>query len=176
MVRPMQPGTVALQHALCEALAEDFFAHWSCLGFVDPFRLWDEGVRDAEESASLPAERDSGKRQDGLTTVEKEELGSLRREVRPLREERAQGECELLDRTRFQTQREARLALFEWIEGWYDLHRRHSSIGYLSPSEFERRHAQAEELGGSAPEAPAQTRDSRTRRCAKVPVLLVRKR
>lgn len=35
------------------------------------------------------AERDSGKRQDGLTTVEKEELGRLRREVRALREERA---------------------------------------------------------------------------------------
>jgi transposase len=35
------------------------------------------------------AERDEGKRQDGLTTVEKEELGRLRREVRTLREERA---------------------------------------------------------------------------------------
>jgi transposase len=35
------------------------------------------------------AERDEGKRQDGLTTVEKEELGRLRREVRALREERA---------------------------------------------------------------------------------------
>ena len=35
------------------------------------------------------AERDSGKRQDGLTTAEKEELGRLRREVRTLREERA---------------------------------------------------------------------------------------
>jgi transposase len=35
------------------------------------------------------AERDAGRRQDGLTTVEKEELGRLRREVRTLREERA---------------------------------------------------------------------------------------
>ena len=35
------------------------------------------------------AERDEGKRQDDLTTVEKEELGRLRREVRTLREERA---------------------------------------------------------------------------------------
>ena len=35
------------------------------------------------------AERDSGKRQDGLTTAEKEELSRLRREVRTLREERA---------------------------------------------------------------------------------------
>jgi putative transposase len=63
-------------------------------------------------------------------------------------------ECELLDRTRFQTQREAHLAVFEWIESWYNLHRRHSSIDYLSPSEFERRHAAAVRLGGSAAEPP----------------------
>jgi transposase len=35
------------------------------------------------------ADRDSGKRQDGLTSAEKEELSRLRREVRMLREERA---------------------------------------------------------------------------------------
>jgi putative transposase len=63
-------------------------------------------------------------------------------------------ECELLDRTRFETQREAHLAVFEWIEAWYNPQRRHSSIGYLSPMEFERRHAAARRLGGSAPEPP----------------------
>ncbi|MGH7342627.1 MAG: transposase [Candidatus Rokuibacteriota bacterium] len=36
----------------------------------------------------VQAQRDEGKRQDGLTTAEKEELGRLRREVRTLREER----------------------------------------------------------------------------------------
>ena len=35
------------------------------------------------------ADRDAGRRQDGLTTVEKEELARLRRENRTLREERA---------------------------------------------------------------------------------------
>jgi transposase len=35
------------------------------------------------------ADRDSGKREDGLTTAEKEELQRLRRENRTLREERA---------------------------------------------------------------------------------------
>ena len=35
------------------------------------------------------ADRDSGKRQDGLTSEEKAELGRLRRENRALREERA---------------------------------------------------------------------------------------
>ena len=50
-------------------------------------------------------------------------------------------ECELLDRTRFKTPSEARSAVFEFIEGFYNPRRRHSSIGYLSPLEYERRHA-----------------------------------
>jgi len=48
-------------------------------------------------------------------------------------------ECELLDRRRFKTQAEARLAVFAFIEGFYNPHRRHSSLGYLSPVAFERR-------------------------------------
>lgn len=48
-------------------------------------------------------------------------------------------ECELLERRRFRTQVEARLAVFEFLEGWYNPHRRHSALGYLSPVEFERR-------------------------------------
>lgn len=48
-------------------------------------------------------------------------------------------ECELLDRNHFLTRAEARAAVFSWIEGWYNPHRRHSSLGYLSPKEFERR-------------------------------------
>jgi putative transposase len=48
-------------------------------------------------------------------------------------------ECELLDRQRFKTQVEARLAVFEFIEGFYNPQRRHSGIGYLSPMEYERR-------------------------------------
>jgi putative transposase len=47
-------------------------------------------------------------------------------------------ECELLDRTRFRSHAEARLAVFEFIEGWYNPRRRHSSIGYLSPINYER--------------------------------------
>ncbi len=47
-------------------------------------------------------------------------------------------ECELIDRRTFETQAEARMAIFEFIEGWYNLRRRHSALGYLSPDEFER--------------------------------------
>jgi hypothetical protein len=49
-------------------------------------------------------------------------------------------ECELLDRCRFKTQAEARHATFAFIEGFYNPRRRHSSIGYLSPIDYERRH------------------------------------
>jgi putative transposase len=49
-------------------------------------------------------------------------------------------ECELLDRVRFKTQVDARLAVFEFIEGWYNPHRRHSALDYLSPINYERSH------------------------------------
>jgi putative transposase len=49
-------------------------------------------------------------------------------------------ECELLERWRFKTQVEARLAVFDFIEGWYNPHRRHSALGYLSPIAYERVH------------------------------------
>jgi transposase InsO family protein len=49
-------------------------------------------------------------------------------------------ECELLDRCRFKTQAEARRAAFGFIEGFYNPRRRHSSISYLSPIDYERRH------------------------------------
>jgi putative transposase len=49
-------------------------------------------------------------------------------------------ECELLARRRFPTKAEARMAIFEFIEGWYNPTRRHSSLGRISPMEFERRH------------------------------------
>jgi putative transposase len=47
-------------------------------------------------------------------------------------------ECELLDRHRFRTQAEARLAVFEYLEGWYNPHRRHSALDYRSPINYER--------------------------------------
>ena len=47
-------------------------------------------------------------------------------------------ECELLDRRKFRTKAEARMAVFEFIEGWYNPGRRHSALGYLSPIDYER--------------------------------------
>jgi putative transposase len=47
-------------------------------------------------------------------------------------------ECELIDRHRFRTQAEAKLAVFDFIEGWYNPHRRHSALGHRSPLDYER--------------------------------------
>jgi hypothetical protein len=49
-------------------------------------------------------------------------------------------ECELVARCRFTTPAEARHAVFTFIEGFYNPRRRHSSIGYLSPIDYEHRH------------------------------------
>jgi putative transposase len=48
-------------------------------------------------------------------------------------------ERELLNRRRFMTQAEARMAVLELLEGWYNLNRRHSSLGYSSPINHERK-------------------------------------
>ena len=52
-------------------------------------------------------------------------------------------ECELLVTHRFKNQRDAALAVFDFIEGWYNPHRRHTSIGNISPAEYERRNQAA---------------------------------
>jgi putative transposase len=60
-------------------------------------------------------------------------------------------ECELLDRVTLRTPAEARCAIFDFIEGWYNPARRHSALDYLSPMEFERRALQP------PPDAPRDT-------------------
>jgi putative transposase len=49
-------------------------------------------------------------------------------------------ECELIDRHRFRSHSEARMAVFQFIEGFYNPSRRHSALSYLSPIEYERKH------------------------------------
>ena len=47
-------------------------------------------------------------------------------------------ECELIDQCTFRTHAEARIAVFEFIEEWYNRRRLHSALGYLSPVDYER--------------------------------------
>ena len=49
-------------------------------------------------------------------------------------------EREVLNRRRFGSQAEAKMEIFEWMEGCYNPHRRHSSLGYSSPTNSERAH------------------------------------
>ena len=49
-------------------------------------------------------------------------------------------ECELSDQLRFRSHSEAQMAVFQFIEGFYNPSRRHSALGYLSPIEYERKH------------------------------------
>lgn len=52
-------------------------------------------------------------------------------------------ECELIDRRSFKSRAEARMAVFDFIEGFYNPRRRHSALGYRSPMDFERHHTLA---------------------------------
>ena len=50
---------------------------------------------------------------------------------------------ELLDQKTWTTRTELASAIFEWIEAWYNPRRRHSSLGDLSPVEYENLHTAA---------------------------------
>ena len=52
-------------------------------------------------------------------------------------------ECELLEKRRFRTRAEAQMAIFDYIEAWYNPKRRHSSLGRISPVNFERNYQSA---------------------------------
>jgi transposase InsO family protein len=50
--------------------------------------------------------------------------------------------CELAPDGMFATRDQARAVLFEYLEVFYNRVRRHSSLGFVSPAEFERAHNQ----------------------------------
>jgi putative transposase len=58
-------------------------------------------------------------------------------------------ECELLARHKFQSQAQATPIVFEFIEGWYNTHRRHSALDYQSPLNYERRYLAATSMADS---------------------------
>ena len=47
---------------------------------------------------------------------------------------------ELVRDARWATRTQARAELAQYLDGWYNYERRHSSLGYLSPVEYERQH------------------------------------
>jgi putative transposase len=54
-------------------------------------------------------------------------------------------ECELLARRRFASQTEARMAVFSYVEGWYNPVRLHSALGFRSPIAYEEEQTQVVE-------------------------------
>ena len=60
-------------------------------------------------------------------------------------------ECELIDGCQFRDPDEARREVFTFIEGWYNPHRRHSAIRYISPIQYEKQYAQATVLPKPVP-------------------------
>jgi putative transposase len=55
-------------------------------------------------------------------------------------------ETELIDRRHWRTRDEARRDVFAYLETFYNPHRRHSALGYLSPLEYERRYRLSQQL------------------------------
>ena len=64
-------------------------------------------------------------------------------------------ECELLARRSWSDTTAVRTAIFDFIEGWYNTRRRHSSIGYRSPAAFERAQEIALIAEGAGTDAPS---------------------
>src|SRR5712691_11817587 len=61
-------------------------------------------------------------------------------------------EKELLRRRSFRTKQEARTAIFDWIETWYNRERRHSRLGYRSPAKYERDHEERSDCASGTDE------------------------
>ena len=61
---------------------------------------------------------------------------------------------EFVHRRSFRSRNAAREQIFRWIEGWYNARRRHSSLGYLSPADYEELHATATANGPCGPADP----------------------
>ena len=74
-------------------------------------------------------------------------------------------ECELIDRRVWETQTQARLAVFTWIEGWYNPRRLHSALGYMSPINFERKHKEQKSKPSEQPLQPASPQDGLPTAC-----------
>ena len=61
---------------------------------------------------------------------------------------------ELIYRHTWSTRAQARTAIFEYIEGWFNPRRRHSTLGYLSPAAYEHQHSRGTTQNTTKPSVP----------------------
>jgi putative transposase len=62
-------------------------------------------------------------------------------------------ECELIERNSYATRSEARLSVFDFVEGWYNPHRLHSALDYQSPISYEEEHHSREDREPKEPQS-----------------------
>ena len=60
-------------------------------------------------------------------------------------------ECELIEREMFFGRSEARLAVFDYVEGFYNSHRLHSALDYQSPVTYEKEYFREQPLPSERP-------------------------
>ena len=63
---------------------------------------------------------------------------------------------ELVYLNRYETRDEARQAVFEYVEVFYNRLRRHASLGYLTPAEFKKRYFQEKQFKAEGSQGPAK--------------------
>ncbi|MCS3830026.1 transposase InsO family protein [Salinibacter ruber] len=63
-------------------------------------------------------------------------------------------ECELIELTSFATRSEARLSVFDFVEGWYNPHRLYSAIDYRSPRSYEKEYHSRDHSQPQEPQLP----------------------
>jgi putative transposase len=65
-------------------------------------------------------------------------------------------ECELIERETFSDRSEARLAVFDYVEAFYNPHRRHSALDYQSPMTYEKTTRQENNRSPKSVSRPSQ--------------------
>ena len=68
-------------------------------------------------------------------------------------------ECELIDQRSFRTRAQAKRAVFDFVEGWYNTGPRHSALEHLSPNDFERATAEPQPAVAPFPNVRPEARN-----------------
>jgi putative transposase len=123
----------ALEMALWNRQPEEGIIHHSDHGSQYTSLVFGQGLEQAGVLGSIPVSQGT------LSSVGDALDNAVAVREAPRRESFfATLQCELLDRYSWPTRQGLRSAMFEFIHVFYNRQRRHSTLGYLSPADFER--------------------------------------